>query len=113
MIGPTSPIIVCRSHPFFLPRLPRHPRRRSNPVSTTETLPALPQPVRLTRRLMGQELLIVLGLSLGASGVSALISFAGSLTANKSLKSQQATLNGSITPGRPWLDLTWHLFDIT
>ncbi|SEM41709.1 CPBP family intramembrane glutamic endopeptidase [Streptacidiphilus jiangxiensis] len=81
-------------------------------MSSTDTLPALPQPIRLTRRLLGQELLIVLGLSLGASGVSALISFVGSLTAEKSLKSQTATLNGSITPGRPWLDLTWHLFDI-
>jgi membrane protease YdiL (CAAX protease family) len=78
-------------------------------VSSTETLPV---PARLTRRLLGQELLLVLALSLGASGVSALISFVGSLTATTTLKSQHATLNGTITPGRPWLDLTWHLFDI-
>ncbi|WP_037604352.1 CPBP family intramembrane glutamic endopeptidase [Streptacidiphilus rugosus] len=78
-------------------------------MSSTETLPA---PIRLTRRLLGQELILVLALSLGASGVSAFIDFVGSLTAPVSLKAQHATLNGSITPGRPWLDLTWHLFNI-
>ena len=81
--------------------------------STTDTLPTpLPAPVRLTRRLIGLELLIVLGLSLGASGVSALISFIGSLTAPAALNTQTATLNGSLAPGRPWLDLSWQLFDI-
>ncbi|MEZ0092912.1 CPBP family intramembrane glutamic endopeptidase [Streptacidiphilus sp. EB129] len=78
-------------------------------TTSTDTLPA---PVGLTRRLLGQETVIVLGLSLGASGVSALISFIGSLTAPAALKSQTATLNGSLAPGRPWLDLSWQLFDI-
>ncbi|MEY9967200.1 membrane protease YdiL (CAAX protease family) [Streptacidiphilus sp. MAP12-16] len=78
-------------------------------MTTTETLPA---PAGQSRRLLGQETVIVLALSLGASGVSALISFAGSLTAPATLKAQTATLNGSLAPGRPWLDLTWHLFDI-
>jgi membrane protease YdiL (CAAX protease family) len=79
-------------------------------TATTDTLPT---PVGLTRRLVGQELVIVLALSLGASGVSALISFVGSLTAPVKLRAQTATLNGSLAPGRPWLDLTWQLFDIT
>ncbi|WP_407675384.1 CPBP family intramembrane glutamic endopeptidase [Peterkaempfera griseoplana] len=64
------------------------------------------------RRLLGQELVIVLALSLGASGLSALISFIGSLTRRAALKQQTATLNGSLAPGRPWLDLAWQLFDI-
>lgn len=76
---------------------------------TTDTLPA---PATLTRRLLGWELVIVLALSLGRSGISALISFVGSLTAPAKLNTQTATLNGSFAPGRPWLDLSWQLFDI-
>ncbi|MFJ1756045.1 CPBP family intramembrane glutamic endopeptidase [Kitasatospora sp. NPDC088134] len=64
----------------------------------------------LSRRLLAVELLIVLGLSLGASGVGALISFAGSLTEPVALGKQVATLNASRAPGRPWLDLAWQLY---
>ncbi|MGA5424800.1 CPBP family intramembrane glutamic endopeptidase [Streptomyces lavendulocolor] len=63
-------------------------------------------------RTLRSETLIVLALSLGASGVSALISFIGSLTKPGGLKEQAATLNGSYAPGRPWLDLAWQLFGI-
>ncbi|UUS34689.1 MULTISPECIES: CPBP family intramembrane glutamic endopeptidase [Streptomyces] len=58
------------------------------------------------------ETLIVLALSLGASAVSSLISFVGSLTRPGGLKEQAATLNGSYAPGRPWLDLAWQLFSV-
>lgn len=64
------------------------------------------------RRLHRDETLLVLALSLGASGVSALISFVGSLTKPGGLKDQAATLNASAAPGRPWLDLAWQLFGI-
>ncbi|WP_107417786.1 CPBP family intramembrane glutamic endopeptidase [Streptomyces sp. CB03238] len=64
-------------------------------------------------RTLRSETLLVLALSLGASGVSALISFIGSLTKPGGLKDQAATLNGSYAPGRPWLDLAWQLFGIT
>lgn len=64
------------------------------------------------RRMLRSETLLVLALSLGASGVSALISFIGSLTKPGGLKDQAATLNGSYAPGRPWLDLAWQLFGI-
>jgi membrane protease YdiL (CAAX protease family) len=73
-----------------------------------ETLPEQ----RLTRRTLRDETLLVLALSLGASGVSALISFIGSVTKPGGLKEQAATLNASAAPGRPWLDLAWQLFDI-
>ncbi|WP_069174309.1 CPBP family intramembrane glutamic endopeptidase [Streptomyces griseus] len=63
-------------------------------------------------RILRSETLLVLALSLGASGVSALISFIGSLTKPGGLKDQAATLNGSYAPGRPWLDLAWQLFGI-
>ncbi|MGW0362754.1 CPBP family intramembrane glutamic endopeptidase [Streptomyces sp. NPDC002990] len=64
------------------------------------------------RGVLRTETLLVLALSLGASGVSALISFLGSLTKPGGLKDQAATLNGSYAPGRPWLDLAWQLFGI-
>ncbi|MER6298554.1 CPBP family intramembrane glutamic endopeptidase [Kitasatospora sp. NPDC001539] len=76
------------------------------------TRPTAPETEQPTRRLLGAELLIVLGLSLGASGISALISFAGSLTEPLQLGQQVATLNGSRAPGRPWLDLLWQLYYI-
>ncbi|NBM16439.1 CPBP family intramembrane glutamic endopeptidase [Streptomyces sp. GC420] len=66
-----------------------------------------------SRRILGTELLLVLALSLGASGVSALISFIGSVTRPGGLKDQAATLNGSYAPGRPWLDLAWQLFGVS
>ncbi|WP_435860351.1 CPBP family intramembrane glutamic endopeptidase [Streptomyces scabiei] len=65
------------------------------------------------RRILRDETLLVLGVSLGASGVSALISFIGSVTKPGGLKDQAATLNASAAPGRPWLDLAWQLFGIT
>ncbi|MGO4749943.1 CPBP family intramembrane glutamic endopeptidase [Streptomyces sp. 2MCAF27] len=68
---------------------------------------------RLSERVLRQETLVVLALSLGASGVSALISFIGSVTAPGGLKDKAATLNASEAPGRPWLDLAWQLFGIS
>nr|WP_202485002.1 type II CAAX endopeptidase family protein [Streptomyces sp. SID8359] len=61
---------------------------------------------------MRSETVLVLALSLGASAVSSLISFVGSLTKPGGLKDQAATLNGSYAPGRPWLDLAWQMFGI-
>ena len=63
-------------------------------------------------RILRDETLLVLALSLGASGVSAVISFVGSVTKPGGLKDQAATLNASAAPGRPWLDLAWQLFGI-
>ncbi|MEU3448868.1 CPBP family intramembrane glutamic endopeptidase [Streptomyces thermolilacinus] len=65
------------------------------------------------RGTLRSETLIVLALSLGASAVSSLISFVGSLTRPGGLKDQAATLNSSYAPGRPWLDLAWQLFSLT
>lgn len=66
----------------------------------------------LTARTLRRETLLVLALSLGASAVSALISFVGSLTASGALADQAARLNTSRAPDRPWLDLAWQLFGI-
>jgi membrane protease YdiL (CAAX protease family) len=66
-------------------------------------------PSRLSRRLMVVEVLLVLALSLGRSGVYALVNLLESATAPGSLSSQKAVLNGSLAPGRPWFDLTYQL----
>ena len=52
------------------------------------------------RTQLGREVLLVLGVSLGASALFALISFTGTLTAPGDLSSYRATLNGSRAPGR-------------
>lgn len=67
----------------------------------------------VTRQIFRTEVLIVLALSLGASGVSSLIRFVGAATRPGGLKDQAANLNASRTPGRPWLDLAWQMFGIT
>ncbi|WP_033213472.1 CPBP family intramembrane glutamic endopeptidase [Kitasatospora phosalacinea] len=77
---------------------------------TTASAEPATTPQTPSRRLLAVEVLIVLGLSLGASGVSSLISFVGSLTEPDHLGNQVATLNASRAPGRPWLDLAWQLY---
>ena len=59
------------------------------------------------------EIVAVLAVSLGASGVYALVSYIGSLTARQSLSKQTAVLNGTLAPGRPLLDLFLQLTNIT
>jgi membrane protease YdiL (CAAX protease family) len=72
--------------------------------------PALsPSPAWLQR----WEIVAVLAVSLGASALYALLSFIGSVTAKQALSKQTATLNGSLAPGRPLLDLSMQLLNIT
>jgi membrane protease YdiL (CAAX protease family) len=76
--------------------------------------PPAPVPPGLpSARLQRWEIVAVFAVSLGASGLYALASFIGSLTAKQSLSSQTATLNGSLAPGRPLLDLFLQLLNIT
>ena len=64
------------------------------------------------RRDLRLEVLLVLGVSLGMDGIFALDDLIGRLTAPAPLASQQAVLNGSQAPGRPWLDLSLQLLDM-
>lgn len=64
------------------------------------------------RRMLRAEVAIVFALSLGYSGVHALLDFLGALTARKSLASQPALLNGAETHGRNLLELSYQLLDI-
>lgn len=68
--------------------------------------------VRPANRVLVKEIWLVLALSLGASAVSALISFTGVLTSHHPLGDQTAVIVGSRAPGRPWLDLAWQIFAV-
>jgi membrane protease YdiL (CAAX protease family) len=65
-----------------------------------------------SRKLLGWEIFSVFAVSLGASGLYALVQLIGSLTATRALGKQQAVLNGSLAPGRPVLDLFLQLTSI-
>ncbi len=61
------------------------------------------------RRMLVQEVWLVFALSLGASGLLATIELIGDLTYRRPLTAQTALLDGSLAPGRPWLDLALQL----
>lgn len=64
------------------------------------------------RGQLRNEVLLVLGVSLGASAVYAVVSLSAKLTAGRPLAEQTAALNVSRAPDRPWLDLTYQLLEI-
>ena len=64
-------------------------------------------------RLQVWEIICVLAVSLGASGVYALVQYIGSLTAQQTLSKQAVIVHGTLAPGRPLLDLFLQLTSIT
>lgn len=66
----------------------------------------------LDRRVLRDELVIVLFLSIAASAWRSLLSLVDSLTKNVPLSDQTAVIVGTYTPDRPWLDLTYQLTGI-
>ncbi len=61
------------------------------------------------RGALGREVVIILGLSLGASAVYAVLRIVDRLTVQVALNQQTSSLNNSVTPDRPWLDLAYQL----
>ena len=72
---------------------------------------APPPSQRAYRRRITTEIWIVLGLSLGKSGLYAVVNIIDRLTAGPPLAEQTTTLNPSRSP-RPWLDLTYQLLQV-
>jgi membrane protease YdiL (CAAX protease family) len=66
---------------------------------------------RAARTRTRWEIVIVLGLSLGASAVYSIVSIVARLTAGTPLSNQSATLNGSRSE-REWLDFTYQFLGI-
>lgn len=71
-----------------------------------------PGPTPTERRLLRNETLLVLGVSLAASAIWALLRIVDRLTRVETLAEQTAALNVSRTPDRPWLDLAYQLAGI-
>lgn len=96
-----------------MPRPSRTLDRVSEQLSTEpaepvaqEWLPATP------RQWLRIEILLVFALSLGAEGVRAFVDLIADVTSGRSLTSQVALLNGSLAPGRPWLDFFLQLVSL-
>ncbi|NHA67603.1 CPBP family intramembrane glutamic endopeptidase [Phycicoccus flavus] len=64
------------------------------------------------RRRHLTETLLVLGVSLGSSAVYALLRIVDRLTRPEALSQQTSAMNSSVTPDRPWLDVTYQLAGI-
>ncbi len=60
----------------------------------------------------GIELLLVLGVSLGQSAVYSVLSIVEKVTRNVPLNQQTTSMNNSVVPDRPWLDLAYQLAGI-
>src|SRR5438067_3372427 len=100
--------------PAAPPATPPTPDPTPGPTADKAQSPAQgPQQGSPPPWLQRWEIAAVLAVSLGASALYALLSFIGSLTAKQSLSHQTATLNGSLAPGRPLLDLFSQLLNIT
>ena len=56
------------------------------------------------------EIVIVLAISFGRSGVSSILSLIEKLTKPQPLSQQTTSMNTSVTPDRPWLDLAYQLY---
>ncbi|WP_299445653.1 CPBP family intramembrane glutamic endopeptidase [uncultured Phycicoccus sp.] len=64
------------------------------------------------RRRHLTETWLVLGVSLGSSAVYALLRITDRLTRGEPLAQQTSAMNSSVTPDRPWLDVTYQLVGI-
>lgn len=67
---------------------------------------------RVARRVLGWETVIVLGLCLGRSAFYSILSIIDSLTRPQPLNQQTTAMNTSVTPDRPWLDLSYQVANI-
>ncbi len=84
-------------------------------MSSTDAtdVPTAPSPVAPEQRGgLSREILLVLGLSLGSSAVYAVLAIVDRLTKQIPLSGQSSSLNNSVTPDRPWLDLAYQLVAI-
>lgn len=62
---------------------------------------------------LGLEVILLLGVSLGASGLRSLVSLIDKLTRPVALAEQTTTMNSSVAADRPWLDLTHQLVSMS
>ncbi|HLK75304.1 MAG TPA: CPBP family intramembrane glutamic endopeptidase [Streptosporangiaceae bacterium] len=82
-------------------------------TATGAGTPAAAAPAPPPPRLMRWEIVAVFAVSLGASGIYALVQYIGSLTAQQAISKQAVVVHGTLAPGRPLLDLFLQLTNIT
>lgn len=92
------------------PRLPTAGVKASHRVCDDPPVQVMDDSAR--RVTLRREVLLVLGVSLGASAVYSVVSLIAKLTAPAPLSAQTTAMNTSQAPGRPWLDLTYQLLGI-
>jgi uncharacterized protein len=63
--------------------------------------------------VLRNEVLLVLGVSLGATAIWGILRIIERMTREVALAQQTAAMNVARTPDRPWLDLAWQLTGIT
>jgi membrane protease YdiL (CAAX protease family) len=83
------------------------PATAAPPAATTQPILGPPTPA-----LQRWEIVTVFAVSLGASGLYALVQYIGSLTAHQALSQQQVVVHGTLAPGRPLLDLFLQITNI-
>ncbi|MEI2827140.1 MAG: type II CAAX endopeptidase family protein [Dermatophilaceae bacterium] len=66
----------------------------------------------ITRRTLHTEMLVVLGMSLGASAIWSILRIIERHTRPVPISQQTSALNTTVTPDRPWLDLAYQLVGI-
>jgi membrane protease YdiL (CAAX protease family) len=81
------------------------------PVSPSSCHPTYSEQVT-PRRTLHTEVLVVLGLSLGASAIWSILRIIERLTRAVPIGQQTSSLNNAVTPDRPWLDLAYQLAGI-
>lgn len=69
-------------------------------------------PAAAARFRPGIEILLVLFVSLGKSAVYSVLSIVEKLTRGSALNTQVTTINESVVPDRPWLDLSYQIAGI-
>jgi membrane protease YdiL (CAAX protease family) len=112
---PPSRLPVAAGPAGSVPDAPPPSRRRRLQRRLQRRLaidPTPPPDSTLARPVLRNEVLLVLAVSLGASGVYAVLSLLRKLLAPIPLSQSQATLNGSVVPNQAWLDLVYQLVGI-
>ncbi len=107
--GPSAPVHVHSSETGSLGRRVQE-GKPWRPTLTAMSSPA-PDAAPVAPR-WGVEVWLVLGISLGQSAIYSILSIADKLTRPQPLNQQTTTINNSVTPDRPWLDLSYQIAGI-
>ncbi len=86
----------------------RRERQQADEVGQAQFLPDEVTPAQ--KRLIAIEIIIVLAISFGRSGISSILSIIEKLTRAQPLSEQTTNMNNSVTPDRPWLDLAYQIY---